>query len=295
MLTTIRVVSNTPPHDAAWGASDHWTNVFRYMSHDGAGRWNNLQLVDPRAEADWTVVVNHCHGHEQELIRDRWHTLVLVKEDHCVTCKSPDVWRYWGDPAQWGGTWTIERQWEPFDWWVHLPFGTLDAEHPEKTGILSAVQSAKGYHPNHAARVAFVRDFLAGVPGFDLWGRDPYPIAAYRGPLPGRVKDAGVLPYRYHFCAENYLQPNYWSEKLADAWVAECLPLYSGCPNLDDFFPPESYVRLDLSRPAEALAIVQEAITTDQYTKRLDAIREAKRLCLHKYNQWCCVELLLGG
>jgi len=302
-MTTIRIVSNTPRHEDPWGASDHWTRVFRYMSHDGCGRWNDLQITDPRADADWTVVVNHCDGHDKTLIRDRAKTFTLIKEDACVTQHNHAVWDYYSDPRLWAGVWTIPTHWEPFDWSVSLPYRVLATQHPAKSKILSAVQSAKAYHPNHPARVAFVMGWLSKLPDFDLYGRDSYPLACYRGPLigemgpggpvSGRIKDAGVFPYQYHFCAENYHQPNYWSEKIVDAWLAECLPLYSGCPNLEDFYPADSFIRLDLGKPEAALEVVKAAIASGQWEKRLPAIREAKRLCLERYNQWCCVEELV--
>lgn len=299
-MTTIRVVSQTPAREK-WDASEHWTRVFRYMSHDGKGRWHDLQLVPPQQAADWTVVVNHADGaHERELVRDPRRALILQKEDAVVRAYLPAMWARWSDHTRWAACWNYPEpgRWEPFDWWVILPHVELAAGHPAKSKLLSAVQSGKEYYPGHKLRRDFVTKYLADFPGFDLYGRDRYDCACYRGrlddPLYGRAKNSGLLPYRYHFLAENAWEPHYFSEKLADAWVAECLPFYWGCPDLETFFPSEAFVRLPIEDGTRALAMLKEAIQTDQWTKRLPAIREAKRLCLEKYNQWCCVETLLS-
>ncbi|MFH1497951.1 MAG: hypothetical protein ABII82_09015, partial [Verrucomicrobiota bacterium] len=96
-------------------------------------------------------------------------------------------------------------------------------------------------------------------------------------------KAEAVDPFRYHIAVENHLAPHHWTEKLADAFLGFSLPFYFGCPDVAEYFPPESYIPIDIFDPAGAERIIREAIARDEYTKRLPAILEARRLVLEKY------------
>jgi len=91
-------------------------------------------------------------------------------------------------------------------------------------------------------------------------------------------------PYRYHIAIENQICPHYWSEKLADSFLAFNLPIYGGCPNVGDYFPPGSYIPIDILNFEASLATIRETLATDPYEKRLPAILEARRLVLDEHN-----------
>ena len=62
------------------------------------------------------------------------------------------------------------------------------------------------------------------------------------------------------------------------------LPFYAGDPAIGEIFPKESFIPIPIDDPAEAVCIVKEAIAAGEYDKRREAILEAKRLILEKYN-----------
>jgi alpha(1,3/1,4) fucosyltransferase len=77
----------------------------------------------------------------------------------------------------------------------------------------------------------------------------PYP--SYRGSVPDKFETLK----RYHFClcfenAENRL--GYITEKLWDALVAGCIPIYRGAPNIEDYFTKACFIHAQdfPSRPA---------------------------------------------
>ena len=163
-----------------------------------------------------------------------------------------------------------------FLWFVHdVPeTGAAGA----KPNVISAVCSSKQMkHTRHHDRFELVKALADGVVGFDWFGKGVKPLA--------RKEDA-LVPYRYHVAIENHIGVHHWTEKFADAILCECLPFYAGDPALKEIFPEECFIPVPIDDPAEAVRIVKAAIANDEYAKRRDAVLEAKRLILSKYNFW---------
>jgi len=281
-------------------AGRFWSNAWRRMTPYCDGRWGKLEMVPPDSHADWTVVINFLLPPELDpggvLELDRKRAVLVQTEPACVRHKN-NTWGEYADPEDIGfaRTWTIREHHFALDWYLEAPYSALYATNPhyERNRVLSACQTAKTKYPGQQLRHVFVTDHLSKLPGFDLFGRTgdgPH----YRGPLPTRAKDAAMFPYKYHFCAENSWEKNYFSEKLSDAFLAYCLPLYWGCPNLEEFFPAESFIRVPIDKPAEAMGVVRKAIRDDEWRKRIPAIREARRLVMEKYQAWPVIERLIS-
>lgn len=92
---------------------------------------------------------------------------------------------------------------------------------------------------------------------------------------------------------ENHLAPHHWTEKIADALLARCLPFYAGDPLLGTVLPKESFIPIPLDDPDEAAAIIRGAITADAFTQRREAIEAARRLLLERYNLWAQVAAVI--
>ena len=156
----------------------------------------------------------------------------------------------------------------------HLPEEL--AAHPPKTKTVSAVCSAKQMrHTQHFARYRLVSELAKGVPELDWFGFGVRPLAKKYEALDG---------YKYHVAVENHLGVHHWTEKFADAILCECLPFYAGDPAIGEIFPAESFIPIPIDDPAEAVRIVKAAIAAGEYEKRREAVLEAKRLILEKYN-----------
>ena len=163
-----------------------------------------------------------------------------------------------------------------FLWFVHdVP--NLGAA-VDKPNVISAVCSSKRMrHTRHRDRFELVKTLATEIRGLDWYGKGVKPL--------DRKEDA-LVPYKYHVAIENHIAPHHWSEKFADAILCECLPFYAGDPALTEIFPAESFIPIPIDDPAEAVRIVREAIANGEYEKRREAILEAKRLVLTKYNFW---------
>ena len=163
-----------------------------------------------------------------------------------------------------------------FPWFVRAVPKTGDAG--DKPNVISAVCSAKQMkHTQHHARFELVSRLSRAVPEMDWYGKGVKPL--------DRKEDA-LVPYKYHVAVENHIAPHHWTEKFSDAILCECLPLYAGDPALTEIFPADCFIPIPIDDPAEAVRIVKAAIANGEYEKRREAILEAKRLILTKYNFW---------
>lgn len=93
-----------------------------------------------------------------------------------------------------------------------------------------------------------------------------------------------IAPYRYHISIENTVCPDFWTEKLADAYLGLAFPLYHGCPNLEKYFSPESFQRIDINDFERSLNTIQSLLSNDIYNERLEAVQASKELVLDRYN-----------
>ena len=152
---------------------------------------------------------------------------------------------------------------------------------PPKTKLISAVCSSKQMkHTRHFARFRLVSELAKAIPEFEWYGH---------GVRSFGKKYEVMDPYKYHVVVENHIAPHHWTEKLSDAFLCECLPFYAGAPDLADDFPRESFIPIPIDDPAEAICIVKAAISGGEYERRYEAVLEAKRLILEKYNFWAQV------
>ncbi|WP_432821222.1 glycosyltransferase family 10 domain-containing protein [Trichloromonas sp.] len=245
------------------------------------GLWGDVRFtLAPVEECDFLIVLNE------------------VREKLVVRCPAENVWALMQEPFVPGVFDWMEEGHRPFSrvfthhvpvrtvkyvtspplvpWHVDRNFDFLSVmEAPVKHRGVSWITSSARIFPGHRRRMDFL-DFLVGEAGIDvdMFGRGIRPIAD---------KWDGLAPYRYSIAVENSFGPDYWTEKLADCFLTYTLPFYYGCPNLERYFPSESFIRIDITDPDGALNIMQRAVANDEYSKRLPAIAEARRRVLLQY------------
>jgi len=145
-----------------------------------------------------------------------------------------------------------------------------------KTKLLSVISSNKISTPGHRLRLAFAEKLSAYFGDrIDIFGRDGNEIAD---------KWDAIAPYKYHISIENDNINDWWTEKLADAFLALTYPFFYGCPNIERYFPAASLTKIDISKPDVAIKIIKTAIENNVYEKSTDQLLAAKNLILDKYN-----------
>jgi hypothetical protein len=175
------------------------------------------------------------------------------------------------DPSLQGDTYRLAQPALP--WHIDKSYDELVSCAPqEKVRILSWITSNAEVWVGHKARMAFLEKLRDNVP-FDLYGRGFRPIVD---------KWDGLAPYRYALAVENFQNPYYWSEKIADCYLAWTMPIYYGCSRITEYFPPESMVLIDIDAP-DVMEKILEAISSDRWLKNRDAVAYARDLVLNKY------------
>ena len=160
---------------------------------------------------------------------------------------------------------------------------------------LSTIQSSRYSDPGQILRIDFLKYLESNGMTVDVYGSNDHGWKNYKGSLPYQKKDAGLLPYKYTFAAENNAIENYVTEKLVDAIVSECLCFYWGCPNVEDWIDSDAYIVLDLDDFEGSMKIIQDAIASDEWTHRIGSIRKTKHHLITELGMVPRMERLLGS
>lgn len=176
----------------------------------------------------------------------------------------------------------------PLVWYFSMSYEELIPS-PVKTRLISGVVSEKIHAlPLYGPRLNFVKDFLSQIPEYHHYGRGEAFFKGFLKPenYRGMVeeKSDALLPYKYTFNSENIIEKNYVTEKFFDPLLCETLCFYSGTTDVDKFFDPNCYVRIDLSQPQKSLDIIRECIANNEYDHKIEAIRREKKRILEEVN-----------
>jgi len=252
---------------------------------------SNLLQQTPRNEGVWDGIqftLDDVDGCDYVIVLDR------PSEDKIVHCPPHHVWAvmqeppnemfrliHKGDPSyariyssdeRIEGTKYYKSQ-PSLAWYVNQDYDYLIKYVPsEKQNNLSWITSNKQVFRGHRDRMKFLAKIQGSI-DFDLYGVGFQPIDD---------KWDGLEPYRYSLVIENYRNAFYWSEKLADCFLAWTMPIYFGCTRIHDYFPNEALINIDIHDP-NIVERIREAICSNSWLRNRDAIAEARRLVLNRY------------
>lgn len=157
----------------------------------------------------------------------------------------------------------------------------------DKTQAISVVYSSKRqWHTLHAQRFKFIETMRRLLPEMAVFGR---------GATPMDDKAEALAPFRYHLAVENHIGLHHITEKLTDAFLGRCLPFYAGAPNAADYFPPDSFIPIDIRDPVAAAEVIRKAMLEDAWAKRLPAIEEARRRILEEQHLFAVLCRIISG
>lgn len=266
----------------SWCSGNDICRLWNKMSQ-GNFIWNNIQIVweDP---ADYYVIINAALPGETF---EKKKTLVFRMEPHMSL--HPEVWKEWANPnpEDFLKVFSHEKgEYNNNEWHLSRTYSELSIEKIEKKvdlqQVLSTVLSEQYRDPGHIKRIDFVKFLEKKGLLVHVYGNNKWNYKNYKGSLPRYCKDDGLLPYKYHFNAENHAIPNYYTEKLIDGILSECLTFYWGCPNIKNFIDERAFVQLSLSNFEQDYEIILKAMREDWHSKRLPYIQEAKKKILNE-------------
>jgi hypothetical protein len=119
---------------------------------------------------------------------------------------------------------------------------------------------------------------MSWILDFDLTSEKEYCVTSIVGGkrLVNRVMQDGdrkneLFYSQYHIAIENVCQPNYFSEKLVDCFQTNTIPIYLGCPNIEDFFDVKG---MFIVNTLEDIVNVCNSITPETYNEMSPYVKE---------------------
>lgn len=97
-------------------------------------------------------------------------------------------------------------------------------------------------------------------------------------------KMEAILPYRFHLVLENSQSSNYWTEKLADAYLGWAFPLQVGCTNLSDFFRSDSFIDINPDKIDHAVSLIERLLDSPNSEAEIEAVRDSRERILGCYH-----------
>ena len=161
---------------------------------------------------------------------------------------------------------------------IKLDYDQLSSMQPKKkSNKISIILSDKDLSEGHKKRKNFINKII-NLPiskYIDIYGHGFNPIPD---------KWDAIAPYKYHLILENSVQKDYWSEKLADAFLGFSFPIYYGCPNIYDYFSKDSLNIIDINNIDTSVKILQDIINSNTYENSIDVINISRNKVLNQFN-----------
>lgn len=245
----------------------------------GKGKWNDMQFTFAKPQTcDAVVVLNHPLE-DISLKCRKGNKFILIQEPPYAANNYFKLhFRFYNHIVSGFDSehnFISHKTQAALPWHINKSFDELNAlDVNQKTGDVSWVTSNNNLFPQHKVRLGFIAYLKQQSYPFALLGRGFTPI---------QDKFDGIYPYKYTIAAENYIGPNYFTEKIIDAFLSWTMPIYYGSPNITDYFPAESMIRVDLNDHQQALETIKEAIANRAWEKNIEAIAHARQLILQKY------------
>lgn len=268
---------------------ENWTNTFRLIPGFEQGKSAKLGDIvfttEEVDEADLAVIINFSPYDLKMKAREAW-----------IFHHEPSNYKYfahWMKAYKYAdkvfGSWrndrgakNIIREQSSIFWGCpndYQYYKNLDMGGGIKKFELCAITSSKTAFSGHKERLRFLyalQDKFKNTEfEFDIKGKGICEI---------KTKDEVLIPSKYTLAIENTSEPHYFTEKITDAFLCGCMPIYYGAPNIFEYFPEGSLIRLETLDTEYAADIIKKAIENDFYGKNCDKLTEAKKLVLNKYN-----------
>jgi glycosyltransferase involved in cell wall biosynthesis len=131
----------------------------------------------------------------------------------------------------------------------------------EKNKLVSFVTSNKRFTDWHRFRVECVDYLLQNNQKFDLYG------VGYNE-INGKI--LGLKDYYFSIAIENGDLKNYFTEKILDCFLTGTIPIYKGCPNIEDYFDKNGIITFN---DKEELSEIISNLTPEIYQSKLESIK----------------------
>lgn len=149
---------------------------------------------------------------------------------------------------------------------------------PSKTKLISVITSNQRMMPGHNKRYLIIKKLMKDYAGkIDFFGKGFNFIDD---------KAEALDNYKFHICIENSFIRDYWTEKMADPLLGYCVPIYSGCKNINDYFDSNGCFFFDIDDYDSLKSIIDSILLNgeDIYEKKKPYLLANRNLLMNKYN-----------
>jgi glycosyltransferase involved in cell wall biosynthesis len=140
----------------------------------------------------------------------------------------------------------------------------------DKSKMVSFISSNKTFTTGHLFRIECLNHVNLNKRDVDIFGVGIREIV-------GKIE--ALKDYRFSITMENGQYENYFTEKILDCFLTGTIPIYHGCPNIDQFFNIEGFY---IFNTVDELLSILNSLTEKDYTDRLQLIKENFNLA----NNW---------
>lgn len=153
----------------------------------------------------------------------------------------------------------------------------------KKKNHITFVTSTKNFTEGHNLRHKIYDYFknLDQINGFEIYQHKSPPFHSRRNDFFEHAK--------YHVAVENCKEKNYFSEKLIDCFATKTIPIYCGCPNIDNFFDVDGMILFD---DFEDLKNKINKIDETFYESKINSIEKNYELAKQYYGDNCITKRL---
>jgi hypothetical protein len=268
--------------------SDSPSSVLNPSFPEKKPKWGSCRFVFGNEQAyDWLVVYDDFVG-KIHLNCPPQNTLLVTSEPSSIKTYESAYIQQFGYVLTGQEDWALKHPGkihsQPALFWFYGVNNSQNLSY-DQTQKISTVTSAKRQkHTLHNKRYQFIEALHRRIPELDRFGKGIREI---------NDKADALDPYKYHIAIENHRCDHWWTEKLSDAFLGLTLPFYYGAPNADEYFPPESFIEIDINDFEGSYQKICEAIKNKEYERRLPYIKEARRRVLEEYNFYATIAKII--
>lgn len=176
----------------------------------------------------------------------------------------------------------------PWHYGKSRPFSWRElAADKKKSQLISVVCSAKTFTMQQMLRIRFVEALKTRFGAqIDHFGNGFSAI---------EEKADGLAPYRFTVVLENNTIDGFWTEKLGDAYLGDCFPIYAGGKVPAEDFDARARLDINLFRVDEALQAIEHLIETADFDDLHDSIRAQRRRVMTEHNLFAVADRLISA
>ena len=282
-----------------WNSSEELCYEFNLMTPERNYIYNNIKITWTDENIDYYVIINKPKENDISYYEPN-KTIVFTMEPKALNHEYGinKIFGEWANPNK-----NIflhvndhENNLNNVQWKLNIPHEILIKEISDKNiNKIASIISYKNWFDGHKLRINFIKHIQDSCNIIDIYGKENYHNFKYfSGALKDDKQENVLLPYKYYLSVENNYEHNYSTEKIWEPILCEQLCFYWGCPNLEEYIDSKAFVRLDLNDFNSSLNIINQAISEDWWSQRIDIIRKEKQKILNELGFFPRLEKILN-